>query len=417
MNLQASIKPAFWLLLFLTRIVHVVAEPVYFQNMTLTQARQQAKSQGKFLFVDVYTTWCKPCKEMEQQVFALAEAGQLLNTHFIAIRIDADQDKSAQVNALKVTAYPTMFYFHPDGKTLHRQEGALDAAAFLELTQGLMQFRELESAYEKNKDKAEAVYNYLQVLDKVNSKKAELLAFNYLKDVPEKKLDETLNWQLVQRFVQPTQRVLFNRVIAHKELQEKYPAEFAAFVLKSIQTLKARAIELQKQALIDECIVYLNDYKAFIPKSDSLQLFFQLEYAEALQTENLVPLLKQYRAQYGTNDIDATLRMAYDLVQDHFRKDVLLFAEGLADETLPRQPTALAYLVKAIAQERLGNFKVAYANLLLSYQYAEEEITPLINEYEKKLSTLLANEFAEGVNPASMKSHNGRIALGAGNNR
>lgn len=30
---------------------------------------ETAKKEGKLIFVDCYTEWCQPCKQMEQQVF------------------------------------------------------------------------------------------------------------------------------------------------------------------------------------------------------------------------------------------------------------------------------------------------------------------------------------------------------------
>lgn len=410
-----KVLPATAFILLATGVAN--GQGVRFQNITLTQARQQAKATEKFLFVDVYTTWCKPCKEMELNVFSDAAVSKLVNDNFIAVRIDADKDKSAQVHALKVNAYPTMIYYHPNGQALHRQEGALDAATFLLLTEGLIRFKDLEAAYKKNSDKADEVYQYLQVLAWINPGKADLLGYNYLKDLSPKKYEEPLNWKLIQKYVKPSQKGLFNKVLAQESLRIKYHGEFKTFLLTAAYSLQERAVELQKKAMLDQSTAYINQFASMLPNADSLQLAFQLDYALKLQTDDLVPLLQQYLKKYAGNSNEKSLEFAYNLVQEHYRKDVLEFATTIADKALSKQPSALGYVVKALAYERLNNYKVAYANLLLSYDYADADMLPLITEYEKKLSLLVASQFAEGVNTTNIKSHDGRFTLGAGSKR
>ena len=33
-----------------------------FQKLTLNEACEKAKAEGKMVFVDLYTSWCGPCK-------------------------------------------------------------------------------------------------------------------------------------------------------------------------------------------------------------------------------------------------------------------------------------------------------------------------------------------------------------------
>ena len=43
------------------------AQQVLFQRLTWQEAKDKARAEGKGIFVDVYTTWCAPCKKMAKK--------------------------------------------------------------------------------------------------------------------------------------------------------------------------------------------------------------------------------------------------------------------------------------------------------------------------------------------------------------
>ncbi len=42
------------------------SEIVFSQGMTWNEIKQKAKQENKYLFLDCYTTWCGPCREMDK---------------------------------------------------------------------------------------------------------------------------------------------------------------------------------------------------------------------------------------------------------------------------------------------------------------------------------------------------------------
>ena len=62
-----------------------------FKQITLKEALEQAKVQGKMVFVDCYTTWCGPCKMMAQEVFSREDVGQFMNTRFVNVKLDMEK--------------------------------------------------------------------------------------------------------------------------------------------------------------------------------------------------------------------------------------------------------------------------------------------------------------------------------------
>ena len=44
-----------------------------FQKLTLNEACEKAKAEGKMVFVDLYTSWCGPCKVMSSLLGVISE--------------------------------------------------------------------------------------------------------------------------------------------------------------------------------------------------------------------------------------------------------------------------------------------------------------------------------------------------------
>ncbi len=51
---------------------------------------QQAKASNKYIFIDCYTTWCGPCKEMDNEVYTDGSVGDFMNKKFISVKLQMD---------------------------------------------------------------------------------------------------------------------------------------------------------------------------------------------------------------------------------------------------------------------------------------------------------------------------------------
>lgn len=105
-------------------------------ELTWDQIKQKAKAENKYIFVDVYATWCHPCKQMDNLVYPAKSVGDFMNSRFIAIKIQMDTTKNDLPNIKDwystatefkklygVSAYPTYLFFSPHGKLVHRGSG------------------------------------------------------------------------------------------------------------------------------------------------------------------------------------------------------------------------------------------------------------------------------------------------------
>lgn len=67
-------------------------------GLSWQQIVKKAKAENKFIFVDCYATWCKPCKLMDRNVYPEDTVGQFMNDKFISIRVQLDTTVSDNKN-------------------------------------------------------------------------------------------------------------------------------------------------------------------------------------------------------------------------------------------------------------------------------------------------------------------------------
>jgi len=89
------------------------------------EAQEKAKKENKIIFVDAYASWCGPCKRLAKKIFPLKEVGEYFNQNFINLKLDMEKPEAKSFRKEhRVSAYPTLFFIGPDGKTVHKIRGA-----------------------------------------------------------------------------------------------------------------------------------------------------------------------------------------------------------------------------------------------------------------------------------------------------
>lgn len=101
------------------------------------QAKKQAKTENKLIFVDLYFTGCMPCAQMDKEVFPDPKVAAVLNTDFVTFKSDILKEEIGKKLCMKygVTGFPTFLLMNSDGKIIDIAGGFHDVEQFTALLQ------------------------------------------------------------------------------------------------------------------------------------------------------------------------------------------------------------------------------------------------------------------------------------------
>ncbi len=115
--------------------------------MTMNEAVAAQKKNPKKIFMDVYTTWCGPCKLLDKNTFGDKNVIQFINDNYYAVKFNAEgnevvdfQDfsytnpgyvegragRNSQhlfAHAMKITGYPSVVFFKENGDLIQAITG------------------------------------------------------------------------------------------------------------------------------------------------------------------------------------------------------------------------------------------------------------------------------------------------------
>jgi thiol-disulfide isomerase/thioredoxin len=103
---------------------------VPFRDISFEAATKAAASEGKLVFIDFFTTWCGPCKQLDAQTWNDPAVGKLIGENAVALKIDAEK-QSGLAARYRIDAYPTMLLLKTDGTEVDRLVGFREPAQFI----------------------------------------------------------------------------------------------------------------------------------------------------------------------------------------------------------------------------------------------------------------------------------------------
>lgn len=94
---------------------------VVFEIPKFADAINKAKKEQKLIFLDLYTSWCVPCKKLAKEVFTNDTVADFFNTEFVNISFDAEKSKEGKYLAEKyfIGKYPSLLFIDTNGNVLN----------------------------------------------------------------------------------------------------------------------------------------------------------------------------------------------------------------------------------------------------------------------------------------------------------
>lgn len=87
----------------------------------------QAKKQNKLVLIFGKAEWCHWCQQMKKEVYTNDDVIQQVNSHYIAVYVDIDND-AAVANHYQISGVPTTIIMNGDRQVLKSESGYLSAS-------------------------------------------------------------------------------------------------------------------------------------------------------------------------------------------------------------------------------------------------------------------------------------------------
>ena len=110
------------------------AEGIQFHRGTWNEALAQAKEENKLIFLDIYASWCGPCKQLKKKTFSDSEVGEYYNKNFINAAFDGEKGEGAMLaRKYRISAYPSLLFIDGNGNVIGKALGYHSPNEIIEL--------------------------------------------------------------------------------------------------------------------------------------------------------------------------------------------------------------------------------------------------------------------------------------------
>lgn len=315
-----------------------VNKGIEFKEGSWSEILNEAKKQNKLIFIDIYTTWCGPCKMMSAKVFTVNIIGEKFNESFVNFKIDAEKGEGIELaKKYAIAAYPTYLFVNGNGDLVYRAMGAMPAEKFIvEADKALLAGKtfkssdELEKEFKAGKRDPEFLYEYMKRIS-LNGGENVALLDEYLKAIPASQYKTEKVLALIAENIGTIESKAFiilrdalDRYLNMTVSQQKY-------VLNGLSKAKRntfkKAVDSRDKALLERLIdsVRATSYSEVGFEAEEKQ--FRLEYAKITRDgENFKKIAAKETAKLMARTLE-------DLVAENQLK-IMNFKQGAREKNL-----------------------------------------------------------------------------------
>lgn len=105
-----------------------------FSAISFDEARKQAETEKKLVFINFHASWCMPCKMMDATTFKDAGVVDFLKNRVIALKVDVERQAELAAK-YRVKVFPALVFVKPDGEIAEVIANYVDAPSFLRLAE------------------------------------------------------------------------------------------------------------------------------------------------------------------------------------------------------------------------------------------------------------------------------------------
>lgn len=353
----------------------VSAQGIKFEEGTWSQVQAKAKQEGKYIFVDAYTTWCGPCKWMSKNIFPNDTAGQFYNKSFVNYKFDMEKGEGIEfAKAHQVNSYPSYIYFNPASEMVHRSGGSKPLAMFIKDGENALnpeaQFVTLDKKFKSGTKDVKFLKAYGRALMDANQN-GDAVIDAYLAAAQPAELQTKESYDLISGLSSPGSKG-FEYIVKNKEQYYRVgkKEEVDQFIKYSLLGDASSAGRKKDTAKLEQLRTTL---KTFDPAEEH-ELELNLNYfigAGDFENayKNLVPLVDKYKM----NDAGDLNNHSWYVFENTSDKAKLQKAAGWAKKSVEMEPEYANTDTYANILFKLGNLDEAQKWAEKSIEFAKKD--------------------------------------------
>lgn len=377
-----TIALIFWTV-SIAAIQKVHSQPLFDSTLTWQAVKAKARKTNKKIFVDCYTDWCLPCKQMDKEVFSRSGVAETLNKGFVSVK--ANMEKGWGVNlALRfgIRSYPTYLVLDPSGKLLFKLIGRMDSTTFL---QKLNSQLEDSSLWFKGYT-ALASLNmppfYTQDFTQKGYRVQDTTLSVYLSS-QDGQLEKETNWLVLKAFAGILPPKYSSYVVSHWDtLSRLYGKEdVAAIALGNLEPKLRTALQKNNETAFDSTLKVISAIRQRLGHNNyaKLQANAWIEfYGRNNRWDEYWQQIETYRQHFGqANDIFFCRQMASSCREE----SVLIRAHELLGQVLKVDSSFYPVFTNYMLLTKMNRTKEAAPQLIRAVALAHNDPDPAIKDY------------------------------------
>ena len=205
----------------------VAQHGIRFDTLSFTSLKAKAAQENKLIFIDCYTSWCAPCKWMDNNVFTLPAVAEQYNKYFINARFDMEKGEGIALRKeYNVGSFPTYLFIDSKGKLVYRSGSRMSAEEFMAVGENAnnpaKSMAAMQQQYDKGKRDMQFLLDYYDVLQDNDRGKAEQIGQEIVKKFPEQQLNSALGWKAVRALARTEKDRLGAYFMQHQDAFRAY---------------------------------------------------------------------------------------------------------------------------------------------------------------------------------------------------
>lgn len=112
---------------------------IQFIRSEWNQALLKAKKEDKLIFLNLYATWCGPCRKLKAKSFSDEQVGAFYNASFINVSLDGeDSPGNRLMEHYQMPGFPSLLFLDGNGNVIGKTAGYYSPRQMIKLGKNIL---------------------------------------------------------------------------------------------------------------------------------------------------------------------------------------------------------------------------------------------------------------------------------------